>query len=108
MPRPVLPYVFAGGALKSAGLYQRSTVGFSSSPEPIRSGQLGAPLLTPFCMNTVNGRPVVIVPIPASCHPPTIALASPESCAHLRPGPQGSSQTPLITARCRTSNPDGP
>src|SRR5262245_55044857 len=74
----------------------------------MRSGQLGAPLLTPFCMNTVNGRPVVTVPIPASCHPPTIAPTTPLSCIHLRPGPQGISHTPLITARCLTSKPDGP
>ena len=32
----------------------------------MRFGQLGAPLLTPFCMNTVNGRPVVIVAMPAN------------------------------------------
>ena len=39
------------------GLNQRSTVGLSSSPEPTRFGQLGAPLLTPVCSDTLNGRP---------------------------------------------------
>ena len=56
--------MFAGGATKSAGLYHRSTVGLSSCPDPIRFGQLGAPLLTPVCIKTVNGRPVVIVAMP--------------------------------------------
>src|SRR6476661_6172225 len=108
MPRPLLPYVLAGGATKSAGLYQRSTVGLSSSPEPIRFGQLGAPLFTPVCMKTVNGRPVVTVPIPDSCQPPTIAPSTPPSFIQRRDGPHGSSHTPLITARCRTSKPEGP
>ena len=57
MPRPASPYVFGGGATKSAGLNQRSTVGLSSLPDPIRLGQLGAPLLTPVWSETLNGRP---------------------------------------------------
>src|SRR5687767_2461455 len=61
MPRPTSPYVLGGGATKSAGLNQRSTVGSSSSPDPIRFGQLGAPLLTPAASVTLNGRPVVTV-----------------------------------------------
>src|SRR5262245_9813698 len=109
MPRPELPYVFAVGALKSAGLNQRSTVGLSSTPEPRRSGQLGAPLLTPVCSSTVNGRPVVIVAIPASCQPPTIPCRRlPPPVIQRRLAPKGSSYTELITARCRTSYPDGP
>src|SRR5436190_21426112 len=108
MPRPVLPYVFGGGGAKSAGLYHRSTVGLASRPEPMRFGQLGAPLLTPVCMKTVNGRPVVIVAMPASCQPSTTEPSRPPFLSHRRFTPHGSSQTQLTTPRCRTSNPDGP
>src|SRR4029453_393283 len=99
MPRPASPYVFGGGATKSAGLNQRSTVGLSSSPDPIRLGQLGAPLLTPVWSETLNGRPVVIVVIPDSCQPPTRPCASaPGLVIQRRPVPKGSSWTELMTA----------
>src|SRR5687767_13677186 len=74
----------------------------------MRFGQLGAPLLTPVCMNTVNGRPVVNVEIPANCQPPTMAPSTPPPFSHGRPGPHGISYTQLTTARWRTSNPAGP
>ena len=81
--------MFGGGATKSAGLNQRSTVGSSSLPDPMRFGQLGAPLLTPVCSETLNGRPVVIVVMPDNCQPPTIAAAGRPIVHPAATGPEG-------------------
>src|SRR4051812_43482467 len=74
----------------------------------MRLGQLGAPLLTPVCMNTVNGRPVVMVAIPASCQPPNAAASAPPLLNHARSGPHAFSHPHLTPARCRTPTPAEP
>jgi hypothetical protein len=72
-----VPYVFGVGDWNAVGSNQRSTVGSSSRPSPMRSGHDGAPLLTPVLRKTVNGRPVESVTMPLNCQFSRIGFRKP-------------------------------